>query len=596
MHGYWQKSLNERITRRRALAGAAGAGAGVVALSMVGCNGGDKAKVTSDIEVNGGLAVPKDTTAIAVQGGTYKSVTNQDVQTFDVGETSNFTAYGIAPYVYARIVKSKSVPTQRVSNEIDGDLASSWEVSSDATQWTFRLRDAKMSNVAPLNGRAVDIEDVRLSWERFAAKNPRRGRYDMIDKVETPDAKTIVYKLKYPYGPFGKILADASAFWVMPKEVAQGKVDYRSTAAGMGPYVLEEYRPSSFVNWKRNPNYWQQGLPYVERWEYPIVPEYATRLAQFKAGNIYSLTPNAADILSLKQDMPNAAIYQPDFTVSWPVIFFGRTDPVFHGWKGDVRIRRALSMAIDRDLYIDTFYNVAQLRAAGFGTIESRWHNMLACGWPYWLDPKSKEMGWPDKAPGLWYKYDPAESKKLLAAAGYPNGIDMDVHYATIFLAGAVFRAQVEATIGFWQEAGFRIKQVPEDFNNEFLPKTVAVGNMTGLAVSPSGEYNEVDTLLTSQWRVVSGASNDRNPSAVDDPTLNALLDKQKKTLDDKERTQTLYEVQKLISDNMWGIPWGGQATSSFTFAYPWVQNMQVYRGLPDSITRAWIDPTKLPA
>jgi hypothetical protein len=86
----WQKSLNERITRRRALAGAAGAGAGVVALSMVGCNGGDKAKVTSDIEVNGGLAVPKDTTAIAVQGGTYKSVTNQDTQTFDVGETSNY--------------------------------------------------------------------------------------------------------------------------------------------------------------------------------------------------------------------------------------------------------------------------------------------------------------------------------------------------------------------------------------------------------------------------------------------------------------------------------------------------------------------------
>ncbi len=592
-NGYWQSSLRARISRRRALTGAAGAGMGAAALSLVGCDGSDKPTVTSDVTITGGLAQPKDTSAIAVKGGTYKSVTTADVQTFDVGETSNFTAYGAAPFVYAKIVKSKSVPTQPVGKEIDGDLAEKWEVNNDGTQWTFRIRDAKMSPAAPLNGRAVDMEDVKLSWDRFFSKNPRRGRYTMIDSVTTPDAKTIVFKLKYPYGPFGKIMADNSAFWVMPKEVAQGKVDYRSTAAGMGPYMLEEYRPSSFVNWKANPNYWEAGLPYVDRWEFPIVAEYATRLAQFKAGNIYSITPNTQDITSLKGDVSKALIYQPDFTVGWPVIFFGRTDPVFNGWKGDVRIRRALSMAIDRGLYNDTFYNIPTLKAAGFGNIESRWHNMLSCGWPYWLDPQSKEMGWPDKAPGLWYKYDVAEAKKLLAAAGYPNGIDMDVHYATIFLAGAVFRAQVEATIGFWQEAGFKVKQVPEDFNNEFLPKTVNVGNMTGIAVSPSGEYNEVDTLLAAQWQVIPGTANDRNPPGYDDPQLNALIEKQRRTLDENERTKILYDIQKFLSDNLWGIPWAGQATSGFSFYYPQVQNVQVYRGVPDTITRVWLDPTR---
>ena len=591
---YWQKSLRTRISRRRALGGAAGIGVGAAALSLVGC-GDDKVKVTSDIAISGGVAQPKDTSSIAIAGATYKSVTNQDVQTFDVGETSNFTAYGAAPFLYSKIVKSKSVPTQPVGKEIDGDLAEKWEIADGGARWTFTFRDAKMSPVAPLNGRAVDIEDVKLSWERFISKNPRRGRYSMIDKVETPDAKTMVFKLKFPYGPFGKILADNSAFWVMPKEVAQGKVDYRSAAAGMGPYMLEEYRPSGFAHYKKNPNYFTQGLPYVERWEFPIVPEYATRLAQFKAGNIYALTPNTADIISLRQDLPSAVVYQPDFSVSWPVIFFGRTDPVFHGEKGDVRIRKALSMAIDRDLFIDTFYNVSQLQKAGFANIETRWHNMISCGWPYWLNPQSKEMGWPDKGPALWYKYDVKEAKSLLAAAGYPNGIDMDVHYATIFLAGTVFRSQVEATLGFWQEAGFRITHKPEDFQNEFLPRTVAAGNMTGLAISPSGEYNEVDTLLAAQWQVVEGASNDRNPPAYNDPELNSLIDKQRRTLDENERTQILYEIQKFLSNRLWGIPWGGQATSGFSFYYPGIQNVQVFRGLPDSITRVWIDRTRLP-
>jgi len=591
---YWEKSLRTRVSRRRALGGAAGIGVGAAALSLVGC-GDDKVKVTSDIAISGGVAQPKDTSSIAIAGATYKSVTNQDVQTFDVGETSNFTAYGAAPFVYSKLVKSKSVPTLPVGKEIDGDLAEKWEITNGGAQWTFHLREAKMSPVAPLNGRAVDIEDVKLSWDRFIAKNPRRGRYTMIESVETPDAKTIVFKLKFPYGPFGKILADNSAFWVMPKEVAQAKVDYRSTAAGMGPYILEEYKPSSIVSWERNPNYFEKGLPYVERWEFPIVTEYATRLSQFKAGNIYALTPNTTDIISLRQDLPNAVVYQPDFNVGWPVIFFGRTDPVFHGEKGDVRIRKALSMAIDRDLFIDTFYNVSQLQKAGFANIETRWHNMISCGWPYWLNPQSKEMGWPDKAPGLWYKYDVKEAKSLLAAAGYPNGIDMDVHYATIFLAGAVFRSQVEATFGFWQEAGFRITHKPEDFQSEFLARTVNVGNMTGIAVSPSGEYNEVDTLIASQWQIVPGTPNDRNPPGYDNPELNALVDKQRRTLDENERTQILYDIQKFLSDRLWGIPWGGQATSGFSFYYPWIQNVQVFRGSPDSITRVWIDRTRLP-
>ncbi len=590
---YWHRQLSARISRRRALAGGGLAAGSMAALSLVGCSssGGSK-KVDTGIAIQGGLATPKDTSSIAVEGGTYKTYATADVQTFDVGETSNFTAYAAAPFIYSRILKLKSgLGIPAITDQIDGDLAEKWEVLPDGTQWTFHLRpNVKMHNVPPLNGRDLDIGDVSISWERFIAKNPRKIRYDMIDSVETPDAHTIVFKLKFPYAPFGIILADASSFWVMPKEVAQGSVDYRARGAGSGPYVLDQYNPSSFYNYKRHDAYFLPGLPYIDTWEYPIVAEYATRLAEFKAGNIYALTPNSSDIINLKSEVPNALIYQGDFTLGWPVIFFGKTDPVWHGLNGDVRLRRAMSMALDRDQYIDTVYSTSELEKAGFTGLESRWDNMISSGWPQWLDPRSKEMGYPDSGPGQWFKHDPTAAKQLLSAAGYPNGLDTEIHYATIFLSGATFRSQIDITVGFLQDVGIRAREVGEDFNSVYLPKTVAAGTFNGFSASPSGEYNEVDTLLKSQWTVPS----DRNPVGYNDPALNDLIEKQRRTLDAQARKSVIADIQKFVADRLWGIPWGGQANSSFTFAYPWMQNVQVYRSVPDLGMRLWIDQSKL--
>ncbi len=585
---YWTKSLNRRLSRRRALVGVGTAGAAAAALATVGCGG--ESKVTSEIAVEGGLAQAKDTTSIATRGGVYRNITSADAQTMDVGTTSNYTAYAVANMIYSRLLKAKSgMGIPGITAEIDGDLAEGWEVTEDGTRWTFKLRPSvKMHKVPPLNGREMDMEDVLLSWQRFAEKNPRRIRFDMVDKVETPDARTISFKLKFPYAPFGVIMADASSFWVMPKEVAQGKVDYRSTGAGTGPWVLDEYRPSSYFTYKRHDEYFLPGLPYMDKIDYPIVPEYAARVAQFRAGNVYDFTPIDSDVVGLRDALPDTLIYQGDFTLSWPVIFLGRTDAV---WKGtaDIRLRRALSLAMDRDAYIDMLYGVDRLRSAGFQNIEVRWHNAFSVGWPWWLDPKSKEFGWPDKEPATWYKYNPAEAKKLIAAAGYPNGIETDLNYWSIFMAGGTFRKEVETTAGFWQDVGIKLRLVGHE-QAEYLDKIVANGEVKGIVVSPSGEYNEVDSLIKAQWTVPS----DRNPPAYDDPEFNAMFDKQRRTFDTNERKAILWDMQKWITQHMWGVPWGGQATSTFTFVRPWVQNWRVYRSSPDSMLRRWMDQTKM--
>ena len=152
----------------------------------------------------------------------------------------------------------------------------------------------------------------------------------------------------------------------------------------------------------------------------PIVPEYATALAQFKAGNIYSMgsgrnTPKMRpeDILADQEGRAAPQIYperpRRRRRRAWASAVCGKSPFL------DERVRQAFSMSIDRDLYMDTFLNVAKFQSEGL-PVETRWNTGLAAtfdGW--WLDPKGKNFGPNAK----YYKHDIAEAKKLLAAAGY---------------------------------------------------------------------------------------------------------------------------------------------------------------------------------
>jgi peptide/nickel transport system substrate-binding protein len=578
---YWGRLHAAVVSRRRALAIGLSLGTGAAAATLVGCGGGD----ATGVRIVGGLAEARDTSAQAVAGGVYRTFYTREADTLDVGASDNYVAYGFATYYYSRILKAKSgLGIDPNSMELDGDLAQSWEVTPDAQTWTFRLRPGgRMQNVQPLNGRLIDVEDVAMSWERFRAKSPRRQRYFMVEKVETPDAQTVVFKLNEPYAPFGVIMADTSGFWVMPKEYAREEIDGRNTAVGSGPWIQEKQVPSALREFRRNPDYFLDGLPYMERVELPLVSEYVQRLAQFKAGNIYSLTPASSDVMSVRKDVPDALMWKGDFGLGWPVIFFGRVDRTFE----DIRLKRALSMSLDRDLFLDTFFDVENFRKEGLD-VEVRWDNMLSCGYErWWLDPRdSKEMGYPDKPPGKWYRHDIAEAKALLSAAGHPNGLDSEAH--TWPTAGAQFIQQVQATIGMWAEAGIRLRLVMDDFATVFLPRSVVQGAAVGLNLTPSGEYNEVDQVLRGQWQ-----PGPRNPSHYQRPYVDEMITKQSITLDTEERRRILWDLQKYLSDDMNYVAWNGQASTTYSFTQPWVMNNRVFRSTPDSLARLWLDPKK---
>src|SRR6185503_19491405 len=183
---YWARVLHSRLSRRRTLA-ATGAGALGVSALLAGCGGGGSSEpkqATSSL-----IAKPADTTSRAKRGGTMFLARANNPGDFDplAGQGSMTSTHTSA--VYSRLLSHKigKYPAQ-VDGSIEGDAASSWEVSPDATQITLKLRGLKFDNRAPTNGREMTGNDVKFSWDKFAAKQGLRG--ELANSV-SPDSPVL---------------------------------------------------------------------------------------------------------------------------------------------------------------------------------------------------------------------------------------------------------------------------------------------------------------------------------------------------------------------------------------------------------------------
>ena len=160
----------------------------------------------------------------------------------------------------------------------------------------------------------------------------------------------------------------------------------------------------------------------------------------------------------------------------------------------DPRVRRAASMLIDRDLWIDSFYNVSAFKAAGYPQ-EVRYHSHISAGWEgLWVDPRSTDMG----EGGKNFAYNVAEAKKLLDAAGISTPITTDISWISTGQYGTTFPKQCEVIKGMLEADGlFKLKQVNPDYQTEYLPKVYfGKGDFKGIAVGTTTQFPEVDQFL----------------------------------------------------------------------------------------------------
>jgi peptide/nickel transport system substrate-binding protein len=595
MQNYWARLLNERLTRRRALV-ASGAGAAAIAFT-VACGGGDSGGGEKK-DASGLLTKPVDTTAKAKRGGVMFLSRNTNPGDFDPLAGQGSMTSGHTATVYSRLISHKvGKYPEPVDGSLEPDAATSWELSPDASQITLKLRGMPFDQRAPTNGRAMNANDVKFSWDKFAAKQGLRGELansvspdSPIVGVQTPDAKTVVFKLAYPYAPIPELLAWHNYIQIEPVE-AEGGFDPRTDMRGSGAWLMEEYRPSQVMRLRRNPQWYEKDRPYLDGVDWVIIPEYATALAQLRAGNLWefvNLSPE--DVIPTKRAVPQLQMLQKSS-------FGDRTmpDQVGLGYLPgspffDERIRWAISMLYDRDLWMKTFYNLDQFESEGLN-VPTRWNTMITPGQEgYWIDPHDKAFG----DAGKYFMHDPAEAKKLLQAAT-GNKLPLETEFTwTANGYGPVYAKQVEVMSGMLQDQNdFKFKMQVVDYQSVFRAGySNAPGTFNGICLTSGRAAANIDLYLFGNFH--SKGSKPKFP--FKDEAGEALILKQRAELDATKRKQTALELLKYMSSKMYFVPFDGEALD-FELKWPFMGNFGVHTSWAtpwqEEYTYRWFDDSK---
>jgi peptide/nickel transport system substrate-binding protein len=607
---YWRAVSTQRITRRRALAATAGAAVGA---GLLAACGGGSTKSGSGGNKSGLVTQPVDTFKQAKRGGTLRDANTQEPPSLDFG--TPLRGHPGAKVVEA-LLRDEPGVLKPPGGEIAPSIAESWEWSPDRLQVTLKLRPGvKFHNKPPVNGRALDIDDVLFSWKRFGANSPNRGSVDNAFNPGAPvlslsaaDPRTIVIKLKEPVayalelfvGTYGHINGNVA---MLPKE-ADSTLDLRKDMIGTGPFVMANYASSVGFTFKRNPEYFDKDFALVDQIDYPLVSEYATRIAQFKAGNIHYLADvRGEDLLSVKREEPRLLIYpsiiQLPVTQATDHITFGML-PDGKSPFLDERVRQAVSMSWDRDLWIETFHNIAKFEAEGL-PLEARWNSHIWAGWDgWWLDPKGKDFG----ANAKYFRHDLAEAKKLLAAGGYPNGFDTTSHYPISGTGSAVARL-ADVSDGMAREIGVRTKTENTDYATVYIPQYRdgqgqyegwSYHSMSGASINSLSPVRSLAAMFWSKsGTTFSGFSTSGKNDLAGDPQLDGLIEKARLEPDNDRRLALVFDIQRYLGKSMWGLLQAGGATG-FTMAWPALSNYGVYQATAGwGHYRWWLDDTKAP-
>lgn len=595
MSSYWSSILSNRLSRRRALTATGGAAA--AAAFLAACGGGSDAKKDTR-PASALLTRPDDTMSKATKGGTWPTTITADPPHFDSIGKYHTAAYAqnlMSYSVLADFKVTKVAPDGETyplwGYEPEG--AASWEYSADGTQLTWKLRpDLKTDQRAPTNGRIYDSADLKFSWDKFAGLNARRG--DLVNEINPnspvlsssyPDKNTMVWKLAFP-SPV--LMQKVNRFLMLTKEgdASANGYDPLRDMRGTGPWMMTAYEPSVRIQYERNPNYWNKDLPVLDKVEMIIMADQAQREAQFRAGRIDGSTspqsppstPSPEARVDFKRQVPGMQL------ILDPTLPFGNGAGTWMDVRPgspwlDVRLRRALSMLIDRNLYVDTFLNVSGFQKEGIDVGDIQWHSHLNAPLKeFWLDPQkpANQNGLGEQ--GKWWKFDPAEAKKLVAASGKPTPITGPFNKLSGNEYAPPYHKFAEVMLGMFNEGGiFKLTNTPVDYTTEFTPKMSVTGNpkgghnFEGLAFGAiggvTGGYSDPEATWGTHF--TPGGTMYKFEENFFDPKFGELNQKQSREMDDKKRIELVKEAQRVCADWFPMILFPGLA-KGVTLYQPW--------------------------
>jgi peptide/nickel transport system substrate-binding protein len=350
----------------------------------------------------------------AKRGGTIARASQWDPPLIDPRLTQSVGTFQFVSLTSSRLVRY--VFSDEASGPADltlkGDLAESWQASPDHRVWTFKLRQGvKWHNMAPVSGREFVAADVKYCFEQYAKEGVQSFNFQEIEGIETPDKYTVRLHLNSPNVLLAQNLAEPIAV-LFAREVLEKDGDLKKTLIGTGPYMLKEHTRKVRIVLQRNPDYFVKGAPNIDEYTILSTPDAATRLAAFRTGQAdFIWVASPSEVETIRKTNANAVIQSYHNTLApWGLTLAQDRAPF-----NDVRVRRAISMAIDRQKMVDTVFEG---------------HGIPGWGVPY--------IYYTDKQPtlaqlGPWFQYKPAEAKKLLAEAGHPNGFSTTLFYYEYF-------------------------------------------------------------------------------------------------------------------------------------------------------------------
>ncbi|MDR9392013.1 MAG: ABC transporter substrate-binding protein [Trueperaceae bacterium] len=403
-------------------------------------------------------------------------------------------------------------------------LATSWSASDDGLTWTFKLREG----VTFHNGDELTAADVKYSYDYIRSEDcgcAGSVYLNAVESIEVVDPYTVAFHMSSRNSAILAGVADKLTA-VFPEgyfdqDGAQARLNQASV--GTGPFMLEEFRPNQSIRLVRNPNYWQPGVPYLDAITFVSVPDGNSLLNGLRTGQVdLAQLARPQDVAQIEG--VNSLSHQEQ--TSWVQKSIDLQAGA--GATEDVAIRQAISLAIDKQ-------EILQAAVQGYGQVIG----LVPAGMQERWGARLSEL--PMQGP------DPERARQILADAGYPDGVDVQI---TTIIGFDWMTPAAETLVSQLSEAGIRATVQRQDLgvwidnwgSRSFVEVTL---NDWGTVPDPS-------LLFDAHFQARPVGNDFRNWNNAE---ATELLTQAKQATDYDERYAHYVEVQKMMAEDAITVP-----------------------------------------
>ena len=510
------------------------------------------------------------TAAPGKPGGILTLLQREELATgFSIHETATIATVWPASPCFSNLVMFDPMNPVERADGIVGELAERWSWQDNYRNLVFFLRhEVRWHDGQPFTSRDVKytFDMVREAPDASAKlrTSPRKGWYENVAAIETPDAYTVVFKLRRPQPALLLMLASGQSP-VYPAHVPPA--EFRTHCVGTGPFKLKEWRRGQYVDYVKNPDYFVKGRPYLDGLRYSIIADRGTQKAALQTGRVDVSFPGdtskpVAD--ELKAAVPELVMATVGTGTS-PHLLLNATRPPF----GDRRVRLAMSHAMDRRAFVSAVTQGGAVVGAALAPP------------PYGIwglsGPALSALPGYGKA-----EAERAKAKQLLAEAGYGPSNPLKVEILTRALFAYVDFASfvVDELRRIGVDASIKQVDTPLWYSALTRKDYQAGANVAGFGL------DDPDPVFYENYACGSV----RNYTGYCNEAIMRLIDQQSQELDPKTRHALVAEIQARLERD------GARPTMGWRLDYfirkPYVHNLVPHNGIYNwgRLTNVWID------